>query len=51
MRKKKLQPVPQDLVRRGDIWLPEPLGYDPLGSYTGVTVIPGETPVQDADDL
>ncbi len=31
-----------------------PLGtfpYDPLGSYTGVPVIPGEVPVQDADDL
>ncbi len=24
---------------------------DPLGSYTGVPVIPDEEPVQDADDL
>ena len=24
---------------------------DPLGSYTGVPVNPGEVPVQDADDL
>ncbi|MBQ5840519.1 MAG: hypothetical protein IIW40_01035 [Clostridia bacterium] len=24
---------------------------DPLGSYTGVPLEPGETPVQDADDL
>ena len=27
------------------------LTADPQGSYTGVPVIPGEQPVQDADDL
>ena len=27
------------------------LAADPQGSYTGVPVIPGEQPVQDADDL
>lgn len=51
MRKRKMQPLPEDLLRRGDVFLPGPLGYDPLGSYTGVTQEPGELPVQDADDL
>ena len=51
MRKKKLQSLPEDLVRRGDVFIPGPLGFDPLGSYTGVTLEAGERPVQDADDL
>lgn len=29
----------------------EGIVVDPFGSYTGVTVDPEETPVQDADDL
>ena len=27
------------------------LAADPLGSYTGIPINPGEQPVQDADDL
>ena len=51
MKRKKLQPLPPDLVRRGDIRGQDPIMTDPLGSYTGRTPEPLETPVQDADDL
>ena len=29
----------------------KPNAYDPFGSYSGVPVVPDETPVQDVDDL
>ena len=35
---------------KSKITLP-PSKEDPMGSYTGVPVTPGETPTQDADDL
>ncbi len=51
MKKKKLPPVPVNLVRRNDVSMPEPIIVDPFGSYTGRPLELGETPVQDADDL
>ncbi len=51
MKKKKLQPVPEDLMRRGDIWMPGPIAIDPMGSYTGRPLDTADIPVQDADDL
>ena len=51
MKRKKLQRIPPDLVRRGDIRGQDPIITDPLGSYTGRPSDPGEIPVQDADDL
>ena len=51
MKKKKLSPVPEDLMRRGDIWMPGPIAIDPLGRYTGRPLDNFEQPEQDADDL
>lgn len=52
MKKKKIQLDP--MLFSATNW---PKGFmtpemiDPLGSYTGVSADPTETPVQDADDL
>jgi len=49
MKKKKNQLPNQPLLPVPGIFGISPT--DPLGSYTGIPVVPDETPVQDADDL
>ena len=51
MKRKKNDPLPLDLIRRQDVFVPRNFPMDPLGSYTGNTQNWGEVPEQDADDL
>ena len=51
MKKKKLPPVPQDLIRRKDVMVPDSFPADPMGSYTGRPIDEFGIPVQDADEL
>ena len=51
MKRKKNDPLPLDLIRRQDVFVPRNFPMDPLGSYTGQPIDPFDEPVQDADDL
>lgn len=50
MEKKKRKP-PENAPRVQDMLASRASNTDPNGSYTGVPIGIGETPVQDADDL
>ena len=41
----------KETVKANEIFKVKPSKNDPNGSYTGVPIEKGETPVQDADDL
>lgn len=45
--KKDIPPKPPAITTNGN----GSILTDPLGSYTGIPVVPVEEPVQDADDL
>ena len=51
MKRKKNDPLPLDLIRRQDVFVPRNIPMDPLASYTGPPTDPFDQPVQDADDL
>ena len=51
MKKTKMRQISKEVALRGDIWTPDPIITDPMGSYTGRPLDRDDIPVQDADDL
>ena len=54
--KKEKPAFPEDKIARINLKVQQIIAgnasqTDPLGSYTGIPINPGEVPVQDADDL